>query len=72
MYIDTSLKVGDFVAVKLNTYKEKPLIEKITECNSDETTLTLAWFIGTYSGMWHEWKQKGEVIHEKVPKANVL
>ena len=42
------------VAVDLKKYDDRPLLGRVVEVREEE--VELEWFVGTYSGMWKEWK----------------
>ena len=51
---DIDVQVDSFVAVTSTRYKDKPLIGLVTATETD--TITIDWYIGTYSGTWKPWK----------------
>ena len=55
------------VAVLSAKYSERPLIGKVNSVTGE--TITIDWFIGTYSGDWKLWKgrhgQYSDDIHVK-------
>lgn len=52
------LTIGQYVAVRCDKYKERPLIGCITQIC--EKTVDINWMIGSYSGVWKEWKGRSE------------
>ena len=44
--------------MKCDKYGERPLIGRITEIN--EKNVNINWMIGSYSGVWKEWKGRSE------------
>ena len=56
------MHVEDFIALRSQKYKEKPLIGRIT--STGKTNVTIDWYIGTYSGTWKQWKgrEQGKTV----------
>ena len=49
--------VGDFVALRLEKYEDEiPQIAKVV--GKDGFDVTVEWWVGTYSNLWTEWKEK--------------
>ena len=57
-----AINVGMLVAVNIEKYKDRPLIGKVLEVSGD--SIVLEWMVGSYSGIWKEWKgrEEGEVV----------
>ena len=60
--------------MKCKKYKERPLIGEITEV--DDVNATIDWCVGTYSGMWKEWRGrkdgKAVVFSDTIPVEDIL
>lgn len=54
--INIDVEEGEFIAVKSLKYHERPLIGQITSKDIRQRTVTIDWYIGTYSGTWRPWK----------------
>ena len=52
------LELGECVAVLSNKYNERPLLGRVTAIFDDE--IQMDWMVGTYSGMWRDWKGRVE------------
>ena len=62
---------GDFVALRLAKYDDEiPQLAKV-EAVSD-MDVTIQWSTGTYGDVWTEWKVRGVVITETVPRNAVI
>ena len=66
--------VGEYRAVKCDKYSERPLNGCITKtCNK---SVDIDWMIGSYSGVWKEWKgrSEGKVVRfaETIPIEDVM
>lgn len=55
-------------------YTERPLIGRVTEANNGE--IVIDWMIGSYSGVWREWKGRegrcSETYTEKIPYSDIV
>ena len=59
------------VALRLHQYKDEiPQIARIVKITDFE--ITVEWWVGTFHGIWIEWKEKGKVINETFPRNAVL
>ena len=59
------------MAVRCQKYKDRPLIGKISKVA--ENKITLAWYIGTYSGVWKAWKgRKSTPITDEISLDNIV
>ena len=60
-----------YVVLKLIKYEEElPQIGRVEKINS--STVTVNWLIGSYSGVFSFWKEKGKVICETYPIRSVM
>lgn len=61
--------IGENIAIRRMKYKEKPLIGKVTAIK--ESSVVIDWLIGSYSGMWKEWRGRSEgksvIYSDKIP-----
>ena len=66
--------VGEYVAVRCEKYSERPLIGCITNINTEAVTIN--WMIGSYSGIWKEWKGRSEgkyvTFADTIPQEHVM
>ena len=63
--------VGDYVALKILQYHEElPQIGKVKEISP--ATVTIDWLVGSYSGIFSFWKEKGRVICETFPLRGIM
>ena len=63
--------VGDFVALRLVKYEDEiPQIAKVVR--KDGFDVTVEWWVGTYSNLWTEWKEKKQVVKETVPRNAII
>lgn len=59
------------MALRLHKYKDEiPQIARIVRITDFE--ITIEWWVGTFHGIWIEWKERGRVIKETFPKNAVL
>ncbi len=58
------------VAVDCKQYKERPQIKKLVRVTP--ASVTIHWLIGTYSGVWREWKKQGNNISKEVDPENIV
>ena len=59
--IEGKVCVSDYVAMKIERYRQElPQIGKVKEINS--STVTVEWLIGSYSGIFMFWKERGVII----------
>ena len=66
-----NVNVGDTVALKIMKYHEElPQLGKVVEIS--ESSVTVDWLIGTYSGTFSFWKEKGKVISEIYPLRGII
>ena len=58
--------VASYVTLKCQKYKQWiPQIGQVVAL--DDTTITVDWLDGTYSGTWCFWKHRGKPVHEIFP-----
>ena len=64
------------MAVKCDKYQERPLIGKITALDHDTDNATIEWYVGTYSGMWKQWRGRKDgkpvIFSDVIPIKNIL
>ncbi len=60
----------DGIAVDCKQYKERPHIGKLERVTP--ASVTIHWLIGTYSGVWKEWKKQGNNVSEEVDPENIV
>lgn len=66
-----SVHVGNLIALKIEKYREElPQIGKVVAI--DEASVTVNWLIGSYSGIFTYWKERGEIIQEVFPLRGVI
>ena len=62
------------MAIRSVKYHERPLIGKI--CDTDGGMVEIEWMVGTYSGLWKQWKGreggKTVVFTEKICKEDII
>ena len=65
------IQVGQFVVLKLLQYQEDlPQIGKVIQI--DASSVTVNWLVGSYSGTFGYWKEKGKVISGEYPLRAVV
>ncbi len=65
------VKIGYFVALKIQQYSEDlPQIGRVK--NMNPTTVTVEWLVGSYTGSFSYWKEKGNVICETFPLRGIM
>lgn len=62
--------MGMTVAVDCPKYQEQPQLGRVVGIKKG--WIIIEWLIGTYSGVWREWKKKGQNITDEVNVDNVL
>ena len=62
-----NVNVGDHVALKIKQYYYEDLsqIGKVVEINY--SSVTVDWLVGSYSGTFGFWRERGKVIREVYP-----
>ena len=72
----SNIAIGEFIAVRCKKYNDKPLIGRVTAVNSGKQSVTIDWLIGSYSGMWREWRGRSEgksiVYSDDIPVGDIL
>ena len=59
------------VALRLHKYADEiPQIGKII--GMTDLDVTVEWWVGSYSDTWMQWKERGSVITETIPRNAVL
>ena len=55
--------LGDFVALFVDEYEDElPQIAQLVAINESE--ITVNWWIGSYSGVWAPWRNRGKTVCE--------
>ena len=71
---EIKLQLGELIAVYTEKFSERPLIGRVTSL--DDEMVKFDWMVGTYSGMWKEWRGRKEgksvVFSDSVPLSDVL
>ena len=63
--------MGNIIALKCHKYKDfLPHIAEVKEI--DDSSVTINWMNGSYSGTWTYWKSRGRVIVETYPNRAIL
>jgi hypothetical protein len=66
-----SLTQGDVIAMKIHKYHDElPQIGRILRL--DATTVTIQWMVGSYTGNFSYWKEKGSIIAETFPRRGIM
>ena len=62
---------GDFVALRLVKYDDEvPQLAKVEAVT--EMDVTIQWWTGRYRDVWTEWKVRGTVVTETVPRNAII
>ena len=68
---DQTICSGIYVLLKCEKYKDfLPQIGHIAEI--DDSSVTIEWLEGSFSGTWSYWKHRGKVITETFPKRAII
>ncbi len=69
LFLGLTLQLANWFAVNCDKYSEEPQIGKVTAVQ--EQSIIIEWLIGTYTGVWRQWK-KGENISDDIEPKDVV
>ena len=59
------------VALRLHKYADEiPQIGRVVDLT--DLDVTVEWWVGTYRDTWREWKKKGAVVKETMPRNAII
>lgn len=64
------MKIDEIIGVISPKYSERLLLGKILAVN--DASVDIEWLVGTYSGTWKIWKEKGKSITDTILNEDIL
>ena len=66
-----NVNVGNYLSLKIKQYYEDlPQIGKVVKIN--DSSVTVDWLVGSYSGTFGFWRERGKVIREVYPLRGIM